>query len=229
MIDLRGTIKPKSDQLNADDLIGGPITIRITGVTVGEGEQPVAISYEGDGGKPYKPGKSMRRVLVNLWGPDGAVYMGRSLTLYRDEEVVFGGVAVGGIRISHMSHLQRETTMALTATKAKRKPFTVRPLAIEKPAAPSAPPAEAPLLLIGPGPDAKEYAFKGLETWLAAVKRAIGKIEPDALGAWRNANAAHIEAVAGRFPDAPVVETIIAAIDHRRTYAEEPAAEEVAQ
>ena len=130
MIDLRGTIKPKSDQLNADDLIGGPITIRITGVTVGEGEQPVAISYEGDGGKPYKPGKSMRRVLVNLWGPDGAVYMGRSLTLYRDEEVVFGGVAVGGIRISHMSHLQRETTMALTATKAKRKPFTVRPLAI---------------------------------------------------------------------------------------------------
>ena len=133
MIDLRGTIKPKSDQLNADDLIGGPITIRITGVTVGEGEQPVAISYDGDGGKPYKPGKSMRRVLVNLWGPDGAVYVGRSLTLYRDEEVLFGGVAVGGIRISHMSHLQREPTMALTATKAKRKPFTVKPLAVEKP------------------------------------------------------------------------------------------------
>ena len=218
MIDLRGTIKPKSDQLNADDLIGGPVTIRITGVTVGEGEQPVAISYEGDGGKPYKPGKSMRRVLVNLWGPDGAVYVGRSLTLYRDEEVVFGGVAVGGIRISHMSHLQRETTMALTATKAKRKPFTVRPLAIEKSAAPLASPAEAPLLLIGP--NRVEYAFKGLETWLAAAKRAIDKIEPDALGAWRDANAAHIAAVADQFPDVPVMETIIAAIDHRREYAE---------
>lgn len=227
MIDLRGTIKPKSDQLNADDLIGGPITIRITGVTVGEGEQPVAISYEGDGGKPYKPGKSMRRVLVNLWGPDGAVYMGRSLTLYRDEEVVFGGVAVGGIRISHMSHLQRETTMALTATKAKRKPFTVRPLVIEKFAAPPAPPAEAPLLLIGP--NTQEYAFKDLPTWLEAAKRAIAKVDPFALGAWRDANAAHIEAVAERFPDVPVVETIIAAIDHRRAYAEEPAAEEAAQ
>jgi hypothetical protein len=82
------------------------------------------------------------------------------------------------------------------------------------------------LLLIGP--DAKEYAFKGLETWLAAAKRAIGKLEPDALGAWRDANKAHIEAVAERFPY-PVVETIIAAIDHRRTYAEEPAAEEVTQ
>jgi hypothetical protein len=94
------------------------------------------------------------------------------------------------------------------------------------PVAPPAPPVEAPLLLIGP--DAKEYAFKGLETWLAAAKRAIGKLEPDALGAWRDANKAHIEAVAERFPY-PVVETIIAAIDHRRTYAEEPAAEEVTQ
>ena len=95
------------------------------------------------------------------------------------------------------------------------------------PVAPFAPPVEAPLLLIGP--DAKEYAFKGLETWLAAAKRAIGKVEPDALGAWRDANKAHIEAVAERFPDAPVVETIIAAIDHRRASEEEPAAEEVAQ
>lgn len=129
MIDLRGTIKPKSDQLNADDLIGGPLTIRITKVEVGDGEQPVSIHFDGDAGKPYKPGKSMRRVLVNLWGPDGEAYVGRALTLYRDEEVAFGGVAVGGIRISHMSHLSRETTMALTTTKAKRKPFTVKPLA----------------------------------------------------------------------------------------------------
>lgn len=168
MIDLRGTIKPKSDQLNADDLIGGPITIRITGVTVGEGEQPVAISYEGDGGKPYKPGKSMRRVLVNLWGPDGAVYVGRSLTLYRDEEVVFGGVAVGGIRISHMSHLQRETTMALTATKAKRKPFTVRPLAIEKPADKPAQAVEALLARIASGEDVTNDAKVAEQrAWLA--------------------------------------------------------------
>jgi len=168
MIDLRGTIKPKSDQLNADDLIGGPITIRITGVTVGEGEQPVAISYEGDGGKPYKPGKSMRRVLVNLWGPDGAVYMGRSLTLYRDEEVVFGGVAVGGIRISHMSHLQRETTMALTATKAKRKPFTVRPLVVEKPTDKAAIAVEALLARIAGGEDVTADAKVAEQrAWLA--------------------------------------------------------------
>jgi hypothetical protein len=115
-------------------------------------------------------------------------------------------------------------------TREEAEDTPPEPRAVENlaaaPVAPPAPPVEAPLLLIGP--DAKEYAFKGLETWLAAAKRAIGKLEPDALGAWRDANKAHIEAVAERFPY-PVVETIIAAIDHRRTYAEEPAAEEVTQ
>jgi len=95
----------------------------------------------------------------------------------------------------------------------------LEPRAVENLAtAPPAPPAEVPLLLIGP--DAKEYAFNGVKKWLEAAGRAISKVEPDALGAWRDANKAHIEAVADLFPDVPVVETIIAAIDHRREYAE---------
>lgn len=168
MIDLRGTIKPKSDQINADDLIGGPVTIRITGVSVAEGEQPVSISFDGDGGKPFKPGKSMRRVLVNLWGPDGETYVGRSLTIYRDEQVIYGGVEVGGIRISHMSHLQRETTMALTATKAKRKPFTVRPLVVDKPADKAALAVEALLARIVSGEDVTgDVKVAEQRAWLA--------------------------------------------------------------
>ena len=131
MTDLACTIIPKSDQINADDLITGPRTITITRVSAdpGSAEQPIAVHFEGDGGKPYKPCKSMRRVMVAIWGPDGATYAGRSLTLYRDPKVMFGGMAVGGIRISHMSHLDSEMTIALTATKARRAPFTVRPLA----------------------------------------------------------------------------------------------------
>jgi hypothetical protein len=184
MIDLRGTIKPKSDQLNADDLIGGPVTIRITGVSVGEGDQPVSISFEGDGGKPFKPGKSMRRVLVNLWGPDGAVYVGRSLTLYRDEQVVFGGVEVGGIRISHMSHLQRETTMALTATKAKRKPFTVRPLVVEKPTDKAAIAVEALLARIAGGEDVTADAKVAEQrAWLAKNRPELAEQITNALAA----------------------------------------------
>ena len=132
-IDMRPTIIPKSDQLNSDDLITGPITIKVTKVSLcKEPEQPIAVNFEGDSGKPYKPGKSMRRVLVNIWGPDGAAYVGRSMTLYRDETVKFGGLDVGGIRISHLSNITRPVTMALTASRAARKPFTVQPLTTAK-------------------------------------------------------------------------------------------------
>lgn len=128
MTDLSQTIIPKSDQMNADDLIGGTITIKVTKVSLLAGEQPVSIGYEGDNGKPYKPCKSMRRVLVIIWGSNGNNYVGRSLTLYRDDKVTFGALAVGGIRISHMSHIDKPITLALTASKANRKPFTVKPL-----------------------------------------------------------------------------------------------------
>jgi hypothetical protein len=137
MTDLSGTIIPKSDQLNADDLIAGPRTIRVSRVTANpdSAEQPVSVFFDGDGGKPYKPCKSMRRVLVACWGADGSAFAGRSMTLYRDPSVTWGGLEVGGIRISHLSHIEREMTMALTATKKARKPYTVKPLVVEDAAA----------------------------------------------------------------------------------------------
>jgi hypothetical protein len=138
MIDMKKTIVPKSDQLNADDLIGGAITITITKVSMVGGDQPIAISYEGDNGKPWKPCKGMRRMMVLLWGGDGSVYAGRSMTLFRNEKVKFGGFEVGGIQISHMSHISEAVTVALTASKASRKPFTVRPLEMPKKAAQNA-------------------------------------------------------------------------------------------
>ena len=145
MTDLSQTISPKSQQLNADDMIAGPMTITVTKVSANEGnpEQPIAISFDGDGGKPYLPCKSMRRVLVATWGADGQAFVGRSMTLYRDPEVAFGGLKVGGIRISHMTHLDRDMTMALTASKAQRKPYTVRRMEAPKPAA-QPPKTEAP-------------------------------------------------------------------------------------
>jgi hypothetical protein len=124
---LRDTIVPKSDQLNADDLIAGPITVKVTKVRRGDKEQPLAIEIEGR--MPYKPCKSMRRVLILAWGDDGRVWVGRSMTLYRDDEVKFGGVKVGGIRISHLSHIDRPMELALTVTKGSRKPYKVLPLA----------------------------------------------------------------------------------------------------
>jgi hypothetical protein len=128
-MDMSTTVAPKSNQINADDLIAGPRTITITRVGgTGNGEQPVAISFEGDEGKPYLPCKSMRRVMIAAWGADAAQYSGRSMTLYRDPKVAFGGMEVGGIRISHMSHIERDMVMALTVTKARRAPYVVKPL-----------------------------------------------------------------------------------------------------
>lgn len=129
MNDMASTIIPKSDQLNADDLITGPMTIKITGVTIRSGtEQPISISFEGDNSKPYKACKSMCRVMVTAWGADSKKYVGRSMTLYRDKAVKWGGMEVGGIRISHMSDIPESMTMALTVTRANKKPFTVKPI-----------------------------------------------------------------------------------------------------
>jgi hypothetical protein len=163
-VDMSAFIAPKSDQLNADDLIAGPRTIRITGVSANEGspEQPISVSFEGDDRKPYKPCKSMRRVMVHIWGPDASKYVGRAMTLYRDPKVQFGGMQVGGIRISHMSDIPADklgdgkVQMALTATRAKRAPYTVLPLK-------DAPPANA-----APNNDLGAWAHK----FIAAVGRA---------------------------------------------------------
>lgn len=133
MNDMSKVIVPKSDQINADDLISGPVTIRITEVDIRPGtEQPVSIYFDGDEGKPWRPCKSMSRVLVAAWGPDAKAYIGRSVTLYRDPKVKWGGMEVGGIRISHLSHIERDMVMALTATKGKRAPYTVKPLVVQQ-------------------------------------------------------------------------------------------------
>lgn len=132
MNDMSAVVVPKSDQLNADSLLAGPITIKITAVKITPGaEQPCAISFDGDAGKPYKCCKSMARVLVNCWGPDANNYIGRSLTLYCDPTVTWGGMAVGGIRISHMSDISGAQVMALTATRGNKKAFKVLPLVIK--------------------------------------------------------------------------------------------------
>jgi len=131
--DMNAVIAPKSDQLNADTLLGGPRVIQIEEVLINPGtEQPVTIHFAGDEGKPWKPCKSMSRVLVHAWGPDAKLYAGRYAELYLDPTVKWGGMAVGGVRISRLSHIERDLVMALTATKGKKSMYTVKPLQVEQ-------------------------------------------------------------------------------------------------
>lgn len=127
--DLRDTIVPKSDQLNSEQLLSGPITITVTDVRRGGGEeQPIIIHYEGEGGRPYKPCKSMRKVLVFAWGADGRDWIGRSMTVYNRPDVKFGGEEVGGIRISHLSHIDRDISISLTATRGRKEQTRIKRL-----------------------------------------------------------------------------------------------------
>lgn len=128
-IDMSRFIEAKSDQLNADDLIGNTRTITITKVAGSDGDQPIAIYYEGDGGKPFKPCKTIRRVLMGVWGRYANEYVGKSMTLYRDNAVTFGGLQVGGIRISHMSGIDKETTVVVMKSKGKKAGMKILPLA----------------------------------------------------------------------------------------------------
>lgn len=156
--DMRGVIVPKSDQINADDFISGPRTFTIKSVAISPGaEQPVTIQLEDS--KPWRPCKSMSRLLVAAWGPDAKAYAGKSVTLYCDPKVKWGGMEVGGIRVSHMSHIDSDLVIALTMTKGKKAPTRVKPLKAETVALKVVEPEPAP---DAPGFDFPE--FEGIVT-----------------------------------------------------------------
>lgn len=128
-MDLSKTIIPKSDQLNADDLISGSKIIKIRDIKGGNDDaQPVSIYFYGDNNKPFKPCKSMRRVLVQLWGANGLQYIGRRIKIFRDDSVKWAGVEIGGIRISHASHITENTRVLVTTAKNNRKPMVIEML-----------------------------------------------------------------------------------------------------
>jgi hypothetical protein len=134
-MDLSQSIEARSDQINADDLISGPVTYTIREVIAGKAESPfdfLLVETE----RAYRPSKTMRRVIVNAWGPEAANYAGRRLTLYREPSIVFGGKAVGGIRISHMSHIDGAKEVMAQTTRGKREKFVVQPLPDAAPLSP---------------------------------------------------------------------------------------------
>ena len=123
------TTKSKSDRLNADDLIGGPITITVTEVVIKMSEeQPAILHYTNEKGKPFRPCKSMRRVIMLKWGSDESKFVGKSMTLERDPSVKWAGEEVGGTRITHMSDMQDDKRFMLTASQGQKKAYKVEHL-----------------------------------------------------------------------------------------------------
>jgi hypothetical protein len=141
-MDISDTLAPNSDQLDAIDLLSGPRTFTIEAVSKGDVEQPVQIKLA-EFPRVWRPGKSMRRVLVAAWGPEATTYIGRRVTLYCDNDVRFGGEKVGGTRISHMTDLKgnKPLSVPLLISRGKSAMFTVQPLTEPAPA-PSGPTAK---------------------------------------------------------------------------------------
>ena len=177
-MDLTNTIVPKSDQINADDLITGPRTFTVTEVRVkSTPEQPVDIHLAESPGKPFRPSKTVLRVLVTAWGKEGDDYVGRRMTLYRDAEVKWAGQEVGGIRVSELSHITKQIKLALTETRGKKVTHIIKPLA-DAPA-PAARPKQKPNAeaLIENAQEARNNAD------LDAVARAAAGLTGDELDA----------------------------------------------
>jgi hypothetical protein len=132
-MDLTDSIAPKSDQLDAVDLLSGPRTFTIEKVSANNPDQPFNFHLAGFP-RVWRPGKSMRRVIVAAWGSDAAKYAGQRVTLFCDSSVQFGGEAVGGTRISHMSGIDKPLKVPLLIKRGKSAMFTVQPLPAAKPA-----------------------------------------------------------------------------------------------
>lgn len=126
-MDISDTLAPKSDQLDAVDLLGGPQTFTVASVSRGNAEQPVQVHLT-EFPRVWRPGKTMRRVLAFCWGNDASQWVGRRVTLYCDADVMFGSEKVGGTRISHLSHIDKPMRVPVIVKKGRGGSFAVEPL-----------------------------------------------------------------------------------------------------
>ena len=169
-MDVSNTVIPRSDQLNFEDVQSVSITAVIKAVRRGNAEQPICIDLEGYDGRPYKPSKSMRRVLIEAWGNDGHSWPGKSLKLIGDPSVKFAGVAIGGIKIKAMSHIDADFSMMLSVSRGKRVEHFVERLNID------------PLTwfcekAISATPEKLEWLYKKTKEALSGNGESLGKLD----------------------------------------------------
>lgn len=120
-----------STQFNADDCVNGPITVEIEAVSKGTKEQPINVHLVGHK-RVFRPCKTVRRMLIALWSDDPRKWRGQRFTLYTDPEIRFGGVRVGGLRISHATGITSPRTFLITQSRGRRSEVTIQPIVAEE-------------------------------------------------------------------------------------------------
>jgi len=129
-MDITDALAPTSDQLDAIELVT-PRTFTIdTGSRLGERDgKKVAEIKLVDFPRVWRPSKGMLDVLAACWGTKAEQWVGHRVTLYNDPEVTFGREKTGGVRISHLSHIDKARTVTIRASgQGRKKPWPVQPL-----------------------------------------------------------------------------------------------------
>lgn len=167
--DFLQTTQAKSDQVNASDLIGGPLVCQITDIQMtGSADQPISIFVDAHP-QPWKPSKTSRRVLAACWADaEPSDWVGRYVVLCNDPSVKWAGEAVGGIRTSHLSHINERKTIMVNATRGKKAAQVVEPYYSEAASAPAQP-------VFWPE-DAFEKQFKNAEPKLISGEKSADEI-----------------------------------------------------
>lgn len=120
-MDISKALVAKSDQLNASDLSGAPIVATIAAVRRGDAVKPVIVDLAGMDGRPWKPSKGMLRVIAHAWGTESDTWIGRSVKLVNNPEVIYAGEPVGGVEVVAMSHIDKPFAVPVRISQKKVK------------------------------------------------------------------------------------------------------------
>lgn len=175
--DIGPYLSGKADHLTAADLLGGPRVVRVLDVVRSlEDERPVEIRIDGDL-MPWRPCLTMRRLLAACWGGRPVEWIGRSMELFTDPGVMYGGERVGGVRVRALTDIP-EAGMAvnLQERRGKKRAHRVECLRVERPAAPEPRPISPELAQLLTDYELTEAQ---LDAWCAAHGRPAVALMPD--------------------------------------------------
>ncbi|MET0887723.1 MAG: hypothetical protein ABWX92_14880 [Mycetocola sp.] len=132
MPDITDTLKADSTQLNAIDFPPGTsrtYTVESVRVVPSAKDRPVNIRLAEDpDGREFRPSKGMRRILAACWTPDSDKWVGKRLTIYADPSVRYAGKSIGGLKVSHVSHIDAAKKLPLRESESVTTIHTVQPL-----------------------------------------------------------------------------------------------------
>ena len=112
----------------------------------------------------------MLKLLVLAYSDDATKWVGKRARLYGDPNVKMKGVKVGGIRVSHLSHIDKPLTASLTITRGQSGLFTIDPLPDATPP-PTTPPSPPPHRST-PAPTSPSWTACGRRPVLSGARRS---------------------------------------------------------